>query len=218
MNQRRAQSKMALLVVDVQNDFKRDASYYECPMLDKRLLSRIRNLIDFCRTKNIPVMFTRHTILPDKSDAEIGEPESVRACILGTDGWQVAPEVDPRTDDLYVNKHRFDAFYRSNLEDKLRELGADTVVICGVWSNNCVRATAEGAYYRNYKLVIVSDCCGAKDFVAINETNENWLTWYPLKRLLAQFASRYALRELKYRTYLTELMTLKDFKIKYQAL
>lgn len=52
--------KPALLVIDMQNDFKRDASPYACPI--------------------------QHTIKPDKSDAERFEPAEVRACIEGAEG------------------------------------------------------------------------------------------------------------------------------------
>ena len=157
--------KPALIVVDVQNDFKKDASEYQCPELDDRLLANIKDLVVFCRFKNIPVIFTQHSIKSDKSNAEHGEPDSVRACIEGTDGWQVAQEIKPEPEDYFVKKHKFDAFYQSQIGDLLKKLGVDSVIICGLWTNNCVRATAEGAYYRDYDLILVSDCCGAMDFL-----------------------------------------------------
>jgi ureidoacrylate peracid hydrolase len=195
--------KAALIVVDVQNDFKKGAGAYACPELDEDLLSRIESLVDFCRSNGIPVIFTRHTIMPNKSNAELGEPNEVRACIKLTDGWHVAEEVGSKEDDWFVNKDRFDAFYMSGLESITDHLDIDTVIICGVWTNNCVRATAEGAYYRNYRLVLISDCCGAVDFV--DKKNHRGV-------------SIYTLEELKERTYLTKLLTLERFKEQFNEL
>ena len=189
--------KSALIVVDVQNDFKKDASEYQCPELDDKLLASIKELVVFCRSINIPVIFTQHSIKSDKSNAERGEPDSVRACIEDTNGWQVAQEIEPRPEDYFVTKHKFDAFYESKLEDLLKKLKVDTVIICGVWTNNCVRATAEGAYYRNHKLILISDCCGAVDFVDDKDPKK---------------VSMYTLKELKERTYLTKLLTLEALK------
>jgi nicotinamidase-related amidase len=102
--------RAALIVVDVQNDFKMDAGYYACPMLNEELLSQIESLVSFCRFKKVPIIFTQHSIKTDKSNAEIGEPDEVRACIIGTDGWRVAKEIGPQEDDLYLMKDKYDAF------------------------------------------------------------------------------------------------------------
>lgn len=189
--------KPALIIVDVQNDFKKGMSPYECPQLDEDLLARIKELKDFCRSKNIPVIYTLHSIKPDKSDAEIDEPDSIRACIIGTPGWGIAPELEPSKNDHYVQKKRFDAFYGSDLENIIKELGVNTAVICGVWTNNCVRATAEGAYYRDLRLILVSDCCGAVDFVNKKDHEK---------------VNIYTLNELQERTYGTKLVTLGEFR------
>ncbi|MEK7520120.1 MAG: isochorismatase family cysteine hydrolase [Patescibacteria group bacterium] len=155
----------ALLVIDCQNDFIKDMSPYACQMLDDTLVGRIDMLIQYARTRGVPVVYTQHSINPDKSNAEAGEGDDVRACIVGTKGWEIVAELAPRSEDVVVRKDKYDVFLDTNLDTILRTLGVDTLVMCGVLTNNCVRATTEGAHYRRYKTIIVSDCCGATSYV-----------------------------------------------------
>jgi nicotinamidase-related amidase len=60
-----------------------------------------------------------------------------------------------------------------------------------------VRATAEDAYYRNYKLILVSDCCGATSYV---------------KGFTHEEAHKFTLEELKQRTYKTKVINLSELK------
>lgn len=48
-------------------------------MLNKDLIKRIRDLINFCRSKKISIIYTQHSIKSDKSNAEMGEPEKAVA-------------------------------------------------------------------------------------------------------------------------------------------
>lgn len=189
--------KPALLVIDIQNDFRKGASAYSCEMLDDGLVKRVGKLIELCRQKDIPIVYTQHTINADKSNAENGEPADVRACIMGTEGWKIISELEPKQKDNIVLKHRADGFYESRLAEVLKNLNVDSVIVCGVWTNNCVRATAEAAYARNYKLILVSDCCGANSLV------ENFSP---------EQVNEFTLKELKERTYDTQLVTLDEIK------
>jgi ureidoacrylate peracid hydrolase len=197
--------KPALIVIDCQNDFIKDSSSYYikdpsdyfCQMLDSKLIGRIKQLIEFCRNKKIPVIFTQHSIKPDKSNAEVDEPKDFKACIIGTKGWKIIKGLEPKKGELIVRKDRFDAFYNTSLEKILKKLKIDSVILCGVLTNNCVRATAEGAYYRNFRLILVSDCCGGTSYLPDKKHEE---------------IHDITLRDLKERTYDTKLVSLKELK------
>jgi nicotinamidase-related amidase len=192
--------KLGLLIVDCQNDFVKDKSDYSCPMLDSALIERIKLLIEHCRSKNIPIVYTQHSIKSDKSNAETGEPKEVRACIIGTEGWKIIDVIKPDKKDFVVMKDKFDAFYGTELHDVLKKQGIGTLIMCGVNSNNCVRSTSEGAYYRGYRLILVKDCCGAIDFIE----------GYSAKEI-----NDISLNELGERTYDTQVLTLEQFKEKF---
>jgi ureidoacrylate peracid hydrolase len=59
--------------------------------------------------------------------------------------------------DYYVEKQGFDGFHDSELDTLLRRLGVDTVYIVGTTANNCVYATALGAFQRGYKIIALRD-------------------------------------------------------------
>ena len=66
----------------------------------------------------------------------------------------------PKEEDWYVDKTRLSAFYNSNLEGVLRALNADTVLIAGVLTNQCVAATSKDAMFRDFKPIVIEDCTG----------------------------------------------------------
>jgi nicotinamidase-related amidase len=63
---------------------------------------------------------------------------------------------------IVVEKKSFDAFYNTDLEQKLKNLGVDTIYLIGTTASNCVHATARGAFYRNIGVVALAD--GISDF------------------------------------------------------
>jgi len=189
--------KPVLLIIDCQNDFIKGHSSYECKMLDTRLIGRIKKLLSFAREQNLPVIYTQHSIKSDKSNVEFGEPEDVRACIIGTPGWKIISELEPQKGERVVRKDKYDAFVNTRLEKILKDLKIDTVILAGVLTNNCVRATAEGAHYRNFKIIIASDCCGA--------TSCN-------RGLTSEQVHKLTLEDLKCRMYETEIMAFGKLK------
>lgn len=191
--------KYALIVIDCQNDFIKNRSSYSCQMLDGDLTLRIKHLIDFCRTKRIPIVYTQHSIKSDKSNAEMDEPENVRVCIIGTEGWDIISELKPHKNDSIVRKDKYDAFIHTNLAKVLKKIKSDTLILAGVLTNNCVRATVEGAHYRNFKTILISDACGATSYI---------------KHMSHQKIHRITLQDLMGRVYSTRMMKTADLKKK----
>ena len=75
-------------------------------------------------------------------------------------GLRGARRVDPRDDDRYVEKTRLSAFFQTDLELKLRAIGAETVLITGVLTNQCVAATGKDAMFRDFKPIVVEEATG----------------------------------------------------------
>lgn len=59
--------------------------------------------------------------------------------------------------DFVIPKRRYDAFFQTDLDLTLRELGVDTIVAVGCDANICVLQTLAGAYFRCYKTVVAAD-------------------------------------------------------------
>jgi nicotinamidase-related amidase len=75
-------------------------------------------------------------------------------------GFELLSDLEPQSDDWYVEKTRLSAFFQTNLEQILRALGAETVLLTGVLTNQCVGATCKDALFRDFKPIVVEDCVG----------------------------------------------------------
>jgi len=75
------------------------------------------------------------------------------------DAGELVPGLDVRPEDFQVgSKRTFDMFHGTPLEILLRSLGRDTLLIAGCNTNTCVLASVFGAYNRNFRAVVLSDC------------------------------------------------------------
>ncbi|NOZ86511.1 MAG: cysteine hydrolase [Deltaproteobacteria bacterium] len=81
--------------------------------------------------------------------------------IRGTRGAMPIPELHFRERDHYLPKRRFSAFFKTDLDQTLRTMNIDTVVVTGIATNFCVLATAFDAVCNDFNTVILEDCCAA---------------------------------------------------------
>jgi ureidoacrylate peracid hydrolase len=152
-------ARTALIVFDMVNDFLLPGAPNESARAREILVPRLKSLIAACRRKKILVVFTNQTDRPDGSDRGVKRvifPGS-RACIAGTPGVEVYKELGPQDGDIVVAKHRFDAFYATELDLILRGRGVDTVIITGTSTSIGTQTTARGAVVRDYYVIYPSD-------------------------------------------------------------
>jgi len=149
--------RAALLVIDMLNDFVKEGGALRVERAE-RIIPKLRELLNWARERGLPVIYACDAHLKDV-DAELalwGDH-----AIKGTWGAQVVEELRPQEGDYVVKKRRYSAFFATDLDLLLRELGVDTLILTGIVTNVCVQHTAADAYFRGYKLIIVSDCCEA---------------------------------------------------------
>ena len=82
----------------------------------------------------------------------------------GTPGVEIYPEIAPRDGELVIRKHRYSAFYGTDLEIVLRGLGVTTVVITWVTTENCCHATARDALFWDFRVVHLADATATFDY------------------------------------------------------
>jgi nicotinamidase-related amidase len=155
----------ALLIVDMLNDFF-EPTYGGGVHAGMRgeLTRAINRLIAVFRAQDLPVVWVRQEFRPDLSDAPLASRrEHIIRTIAGTPGCLVLPELDKRPDDLEVVKKRFSAFFGTDLAFRLREMGVETLVVCGVKTHACVRTTALDAYQHDFDVLVPRDCVASSD-------------------------------------------------------
>jgi ureidoacrylate peracid hydrolase len=98
---------------------------------------------------------------------EMASPEMrekrIAALSEGTLGHQLWPELDIRPEDEIVKKYRYSAFMpgTSQLPERLRSRGFDTVLITGTVTNVCCESSARDANMTNFRTIMVSDANAA---------------------------------------------------------
>ena len=91
----------------------------------------------------------------------LGKPRQSGKNVEGSVYAEILPDLAPQRDEPVVIKRRYSGFYGTDLESILRGLGAETLFICGVNTNNCVLATVYDAFSRDFRVVILADACGS---------------------------------------------------------
>ena len=144
--------KSALLIVDMINDFVEEEGALSVPGA-KEIMSSIAGLAGEARGAGIPVIYINDSHDPDDEEFKIWSPHA----ITGTEGAEVAQGLEPQKGDHVLTKKRFSAFFKTELEDRLKELGVEHVVITGTVTNICIFATALDAIIRGYSVTVVEE-------------------------------------------------------------
>ncbi|MBS3128886.1 cysteine hydrolase [Candidatus Woesearchaeota archaeon] len=156
----------ALLIIDMQNDFVKENAIMEVPGIRNHLL-KFKNFIVQCRKKGVLTIYTRHCFDPKKNAIELLlfpqlKKEGLRS---GTKGWQIIDELKPEKNDIFIDKTRYDAFFKTNLKTILEKNKVDTVLITGTMTNVCCESTARTAMQHDYHVLFCSDLtfCGDQE-------------------------------------------------------
>ena len=150
----------ALLVVDMQVFFLDPASpTFTCG--GEAILPNVQNLLHAFRQAGRPVIFTRHVHHPDHLDSGIMGWWWEGMCLEGSPESEVHPALAPLPGEKQVLKHRYSAFYNTDLETVLRCLKVEDLVITGVMTNLCCESTARDAYFRDHRVFFLADGTGS---------------------------------------------------------
>lgn len=156
-----------LVLIDLQNDFLHPEGWYAERGIDithmRRVIEPTARLLEAARGADVPVVWTRHGYR-DVRDA--GPFIELRPFLmdgglrLDTWGFELFDELEVRPEDWLVEKSRLSAFFNTKLETVLNALDAETVLIGGVLTNQCVAATSKDASFRDLKPIVVEECTG----------------------------------------------------------
>ena len=132
--------KAALLVVDVQRAlFSRRTPIHEA----EQLLSNINSLIDRWHQEGGLVVYIQHS--------------NNKMLVKDTPDWEIHPDLKKINSGVLVHKLHGNAFEKTNLMDILESKGIEEVVVTGLVTQGCVRATCIGAHKLGYRVILVED-------------------------------------------------------------
>ena len=153
---------IALIVVDMTKGFIDSNSPlgFEC----NDLIESNQRLINAFRERELPIFFTTTTYSKD-SEATVFRRKIPDLNILSKDSeWvEFTAKSKPKGSELIIEKNHASAFFNTNLYSELMLMGVDTVVITGVTTSGCVRATAVDGLQNNFNTIVVEDCVGDRN-------------------------------------------------------
>lgn len=144
-------NRTALVVVDVQEALA--SSRDEDPAVDA-FLKACEQVVGLCRDAGVPVVFANDAHVPGLDrELELWGEHGVE----GTPGARTATCLGPAPGDITIPKRRYSAFFQTDLDLTLRELGATSVAVIGFDSNICVLHTLADAYFLGYDTLVVPE-------------------------------------------------------------
>lgn len=163
--------KVTIVVIDIINDFVTGIFKNERA---EKIIPVVRQLLNFARENKIPVVYINDAHLPN---VDVEFDVWPQHALAGTWGAQVVDELEPKKGDFVLEKRRYSAFQGTGLDQLLRKLEVDTLILTGVVTDICIQHTAADAFFRGYKIIVPEDCVEA-----INERTQKAALDY-LKRV-----------------------------------
>ena len=155
------QKKYAIVAVDTIQDYFTDPQMQE---KRKSLTDNINQLCVTARENDVPVIWARQEFRSDMSDAYTGlRTSQTKLTVENTPGSQLLPELVVGENDTDLVKKRFSAFFKTELNDILAEKSVTSLIVLGVKTHACIRATAIDSYQNDYETIIAGDCIGDTD-------------------------------------------------------
>lgn len=191
-------ARPALLVVDMTRAFTEDRFPLGCAAAAAPCISAIRALLDAARTGRLPVFFTRYADFA--ADAEWGrwldkgtgaEPHSL---MRSPEAHEIADALKPASGEVVLVKTKPSAFFGTPLASQLTYLGVDTVVVTGMVTSGCVRATVIDAFSHNLRVIVpvegVADRSAVSHQVNLFDMDMKYADVEPLGEVLAHLSGR----------------------------
>jgi nicotinamidase-related amidase len=150
-------NKNALLIIDMQQEDGFVLEHFDS------VVANTAFLLETARQQRVPILYTRHVnpadgsdLLPGEPRAPDGGPSGYRA---GTRQVEIIESLAPQPAETVIDKGRYSAFHRTDLDARLKALDVHTLTICGVLTDVCVLTTVFDAFALGYHIRLVSDAC-----------------------------------------------------------
>lgn len=153
----------AVLVVDIVRAYLAPASPLYAGV--EHVVTSARRVVAAARAADVPVVFTRVEYMPGGGDGGVffRKIPALQVLEAGSPLAAFPDDLRPRDDEVVVTKQYASAFFGTSLASTLTALGVDTVMIVGLSTSGCVRASAVDAMQHGFVPVVVRDAVGDRD-------------------------------------------------------
>ena len=163
-------SRTALIVIDMQNDFVEPGAPRQVPGATN-IIPTIASTVERMRGQGDLIVWACRVYSADGSNVEAArKPLFSRApyAVSGTRGAALVDGMVPLPEDLSLVTPSYSAFFRTDLDLKLREAGVSKIVACGVDLSRCVRATLVEAVSLGYECSVLAPAVASRNDEVLN--------------------------------------------------
>jgi len=158
----------AILVIDIVNDTLKRDTYLSRAI--RGYLPALNQFLAQARQAGHRIVFCTDSF---RESDPLFQGRMKPYSIEGTRGAEVAAEIIQGPDDVWLPKPRWSAFFKTDLDRRLRQWGVTTVAVAGVTTHYCVLSTAMDAFAHDFKTVILKDLCASFSGEVHNTALEN---------------------------------------------
>jgi len=151
--------KPAIIVVDMLKDNLKESSRNPYFQEGRAIIPGLQRLLEEGRKKGFPIIFACDSFLKDDF---IFKGRMKIHSLRGTKGAEVVDDLRPEPTDIILPKRRFSAFFKTDLDQTLRTLGVDTIVVTGVTTEVCVLMTVMDGLSHDFSAILLEDCSASR--------------------------------------------------------
>lgn len=155
-------SRPALILVDMMLGFTDPA----CPLGSESdgVVAANKALLDTFRQKSLPIFFTKVVYdTPDQGMMFRAKVPALNLLQRGSQWTDINPTLAPKPGEVLIEKHYASGFFGTDLQTQLLASGADSLVVTGLTTSGCVRATSVDGLQHGWRVVIVEDAVGDRN-------------------------------------------------------
>jgi nicotinamidase-related amidase len=163
----------ALLVIDIQNTYLepdddpkealRWAPFYK--RMNNTVIPNTADMISWARERGLEVIFARIACLKkDGRDRSLSQKKpGFNYLLMPTDSEesQIIEELSPHADEISITKTTDSALTGTNLRLTLHNMGIKSVIVTGIFTDQCVSSTVRSLADESFEVLVVEDCCAA---------------------------------------------------------
>ena len=175
--------KPAIIVVDMLKDNLKESPRNPYFQEGRAIIPNLQKLLEEGRKRRFPIIFACDSFL--EGDFIFSGKMKIHS-LRGTKGAEVVEDLNPKPTDTILPKRRFSAFFKTDLDQTLRTLGVDTIVVTGITTEVCVLTTVMDGLSHDFSAIILEDCSASRT----REAHQSCLNLYrdfalhPLLRIM----------------------------------
>jgi nicotinamidase-related amidase len=158
-----AAQRYALVLVDLSVGFT-DPALSPLAAECSAVVEANQRLLAAFRQRGWPVFFTTVAYdAPSQAHVFRSKVPALNVLEAGSPLVAIDPRVQPQSDEPVLVKHWASAFFGTDLAERIRAAGADGVVVTGLTTSGCVRATVLDALQHELRVLVPEEAVGDRD-------------------------------------------------------